>query len=81
MAAPVKPVTVGDLITDLINAGTIEEVDEKLVSSASELVRDQMLGSIAISLKRIADSLDCSGHQNNLADMVAGIESNTRPRG
>lgn len=34
--------------------------------------------SIAISLKRIADALDFGDDDTNLAEIVAGIEMNTR---
>lgn len=36
------------------------------------------LYSIAISLKRIADALDPSNQQMNIADMISFIEMNTR---
>lgn len=64
----------GEVITDLVNASQIEEVPEGAVSDKSGVVADQMLVSIAISLKRIADAVsampDLAGIYGAVNDMA-----------
>lgn len=46
-----------ELVTELVNARQIEEVPETPLTTITGVIEDSMLVSIAISAKRIADTL------------------------